>query len=226
MKGSGRRWEFDHQNQPYLKLKELLPDRNLAEHLMQLYFLTFEYTLRILHVPSFLAEWNAFWNQMESHPDRPLSSDVFLAKLYVLMACAGCFATGEKLASAGLNEKSFMQMCHGWIEAVTTWLGVMTNHAQLRLDIIQIKCLLLLAKQGAAWEGDLTSLDAGSLIREAILMGLHRDPSNFPHLSPYWIEMRKRLWLTIIELELQVSLYNGVPLAISWDEFDCPPPSN
>lgn len=193
---------------------------------MQLYFSTFEYTLRILHVPSFLDEWNTFWNHMETKPDRPCSSDIFLAKLLVVMACSACFATRGKLASVGLNEQSFMQMCHEWIEAVTTWLGAMAGHTQLNLDLIQIKCLLVLAKQGTAWEGDLASLAAGSLIREAILMGFHRDPSNFSHLSPYWAEMRKRLWLTIVELELQASLYNGAPLAISWDEFDCPPPSN
>lgn len=222
MKGPDRRWQCEHQNQHSLKLKELLPDRNFAEYLMQLYLSTFEYTLRILHVPSFLGQWNG----MEAQPDRPLSSDVFLAKLLVVMACSACFATREKLASVGLDEKSFMQVCHSWIEAVTTWLGAMTDHAQLNLDLIQIKCLLVLAKQGTAWEGDLASLAAGSLIREAILMGLHRDPSNFSHLSPYWAEMRKRLWLTIVELELQASLYNGVPLAISWNEFDCPPPSN
>lgn len=226
MKGPDRPWQCDHQTQHSSKLRGLLPDRSFAEYLIQLYFSTFEYTLRILHVPSFVGEWNALWVDVETQPDRQLSSDVFLAKLLVVMACSSCFATRGKLTSVGLDEKSFMQMSHGWIEAVTTWLGTMTSHAQLNLDLLQIKCVLVLAKQGTAWEGDLASLAAGSLIREAILMGLHRDPSNFSHLSPYWAEIRKRLWWTIVELELQASLYNGVPLAISWDEFDCPPPSN
>lgn len=193
---------------------------------MQLYFSTFENTLRILHVPSFVGEWNAFWDQRESQTDTSCANELFLAKLLTLMACSGCFGSGKQLQSAGLSQRSLMQMCHNWIEAVATWLALMTSHAQLSVDVIQIKCLLLLAQQATAWEGDLAGMGSGSLIREAMLMGLHRDPANFAHLSPYWAELRKRLWLTIIELELQASIYGGLPLAISWDEFDCPFPSN
>ncbi|KAL4784738.1 hypothetical protein BJX76DRAFT_326284 [Aspergillus varians] len=226
LRGPSRRWQLDRRNPHASKLKDLLPDRRLAEDLMQLYFSTFEYTIRILHVPSFLEEWNGFWNQTETQPDRSFSPEVFIAKLLALMACSGCFATGGQLELAGLNRQSFMEMCHSWMEAVAEWLGVMTGHAQLCLDVVQVKCLLLLSQQATAWQGDLAGLAAGSLVREALLMGLHRDPSNFAHISPYWAEMRKRLWFTIVELELQASLYNGIPLAISWDEFDCPLPSN
>ncbi|KAI2836855.1 transcriptional regulator family: Fungal Specific TF [Aspergillus niger] len=231
LRGPDRRRQGGQVPPSKLKLVELLPERPLAEYLMQLYFSTFETTLRILHVPSFTSEWNAFWGRSASHIDGSLNSnktDVFIAKLLMLMACASCFATNktEPLTSAGLNPHSLVQRCHKWIEAVTTWLASMTSHAQMNLDVIQIKCLLLLAQQATAQEGDLVSMASGSLLREAMLMGLHRDPCNFPNVSPYWAELRKRLWLTIIELELQASLYSGIPLAISWDEFDCPLPSD
>ncbi|GKZ21935.1 hypothetical protein AbraIFM66951_007297 [Aspergillus brasiliensis] len=214
-----------------LKLVELLPERPLAEYLMQLYFSTFETTLRILHVPSFTSEWDAFWDRSVPHANGSLDNnrtDIFIAKLLMLMACASCFTTDktEPLVSAGLKSQSLIQTCHKWIEAVTTWLESMTSHTQLNLDVIQIKCLLLLAQQAIAHDGDLVSMASGSLLREAMLMGLHRDPCNFPNISPYWAELRKRLWLTIVELELQASLYSGIPLAISWDEFDCPMPTD
>ncbi|KAI2950155.1 transcriptional regulator family: Fungal Specific TF [Aspergillus niger] len=231
LRGPDRRRQGGQVPSSKLKLVELLPERPLAEYLMQLYFSTFETTLRILHVPSFTSEWNAFWDRSVSHTDGSLNSnktDVFIAKLLMLMACASCFATNkaEPLTSAGFNPHSLIQRCQKWIEAVTTWLASMTSHAQMNLDVIQIKCLLLLAQQATAQEGDLVSMASGSLLREAMLMGLHRDPCNFPNVSPYWAELRKRLWLTIIELELQASLYSGIPLAISWDEFDCPLPSD
>ncbi|GKZ34494.1 hypothetical protein AbraIFM66950_004770 [Aspergillus brasiliensis] len=214
-----------------LKLVELLPERPLAEYLMQLYFSTFETTLRILHVPSFTSEWDAFWDRSVPHANGSLDhnrTDIFIAKLFMLMACASCFTTDktEPLVSAGLKSQSLIQTCHKWIEAVTTLLESMTSHTQLNLDVIQIKCLLLLAQQATAQDGDLVSMASGSLLREAMLMGLHRDPCNFPNVSPYWVELRKRLWLTIIELELQASLYSGIPLAISWDEFCCPLPTD
>ncbi|XRM46330.1 hypothetical protein ABZX51_009370 [Aspergillus tubingensis] len=228
LRGPERRRQSDQP--PSSKLIGLLPDRPLAEYLMRSYFSTFETTLRILHVPSFISEWNAFCDRSVSHADGLLNnkSDIFIAKLLMLMACASCFATEntEPLASAGFSPQSLIQTCHTWISAVTTWLAAMTSHAQLNLDVIQIKCLLLLAQQATAQDGDLASLASGSLLREALLMGLHRDPCNFPNVSPFWAELRKRLWLTIIELELQASLYSGIPLAVSWDEFDSPLPSD
>ncbi|GAT20918.1 C6 transcription factor [Aspergillus luchuensis] len=228
LRGPERRRQSDQP--PSSKLIELLPDRPLAEYLMRSYFSTFETTLRILHVPSFISEWKAFCDRKMSHADGLLNSksDIFIAKLLMLMACASCFATEktEPLASAGFSPQSLIQTCHTWISAVTTWLAAMTSHTQLNLDVIQIKCLLLLAQQATARDGDLASLASGSLLREAMLTGLHRDPCNFPSISPFWAELRKRLWLTVIELELQASLYSGIPLAVSWDEFDSPLPSD
>lgn len=228
LRGPERRRQSEQP--PSSKLIELLPDRPLAEYLMRSYFSTFETTLRILHVPSFISEWEAFCDRNVSHADGLLNSksEIFIAKLLMLMACASCFATEktEPLASAGFSPQSLIQTCHTWISAVTTWLAAMTSHAQLNLDVIQIKCLLLLAQQATAQDGDLASLASGSLLREAMLTGLHRDPCNFPSISPFWAELRKRLWLTVIELELQASLYSGIPLAVSWDEFDSPLPSD
>ncbi|PNP43529.1 hypothetical protein TGAMA5MH_04501 [Trichoderma gamsii] len=39
-------------------------------------------------------------------------------------------------------------------------------------------------------------------------------------------ELRKRLWATILEMNLQASLDSGVPLAISFDDFDTSSPRN
>ncbi|KAI9376516.1 hypothetical protein BJX61DRAFT_530813 [Aspergillus egyptiacus] len=225
LRGSYRRWQKAHDlHTP--KLEELLPDRSLAEQLMKLYFSTFETTVRILHLPSFIEQWDLFWGSLQGQTDGSFSSDIFIAKLLALMACSGCLATRELLDSAGLTQIKLIQMCHNWIKAAGAWVGLLSGHSQLNLDVLQIKCMLLLAQQATAWEGDLACIASGSLVREAMLMGLHRDPSNFPQVSPYWAEIRKRLWLTVIELELEASLYNGIPLAISCDEFDSGLPMN
>ncbi|KAJ4155953.1 hypothetical protein LMH87_001173 [Akanthomyces muscarius] len=66
----------------------------------------------------------------------------------------------------------------------------------------------------------------GDSLPSHLMMGLHRDPTLFPNMTLFWAEIRKRLWLTVIEIELQVSLQSGIPLALSWEDFDCPPPIN
>lgn len=208
------------------ELESLIPCRALAGYLVDLYFSTFENTFRILHVPSFMNEYNAFWLSRGERSGYKFCTDVFAAKLLALMTCSSCFADSEVLASAEANAEWLKTNSQAWIRAVAAWIGSATHYAQLSLGMMQIKCLLLLARQAIAWEGDLTGISSGSLMREAIMMGLHRDPTNFPNIAPFWAEIRRRLWFTIVELELQTALYSGVPVAISWDDFDCNPPSN
>ncbi|KAE8371805.1 hypothetical protein BDV26DRAFT_302462 [Aspergillus bertholletiae] len=215
---------LDQQDMQSTRLKDLLPSQSLAQYLMHLYFATFETTFRVLHIPSFSADWNTFWEsgQLEGH----LACEIFLVKLLLLMACSSCLAEPEQLISEGMSARSLRKMSQRWLHTISMWLGNLSNHAQLNLDIIQIHCLVVMARQATGLEGDLAAIPAGSLIRTALLMGLHRDPCNFPNISPYWAEVRKRLWFTIVELELQTALYSGIPVAISWEDFDCPLPSN
>ncbi|GMF69262.1 unnamed protein product [Aspergillus oryzae] len=205
-------------------LETLIPDdRTVADQLVELYFSTFETTFRILHVPRFLEEYNDHW-----HPDNhgPMSTgcgDIFAAKLLSLMTCATCLVD---TAVSGEDSQSLNEKAKSWIQAVVSWVKTLTSHARLTLDVIQVKCLLLLARQAVGHEGDFAWLAAGSLVREAITIGLHRDPSHFKGLSPYWGELRRRLWLTIVELDLQAALGTGAPVTLSEDEYDCAPPSN
>lgn len=207
-------------------LESLIPSRALADYLVDLYFSTFENTLRILHFPSFMTEYNTFSISRGERSGCKSCTDVFAAKLLALMTCASCFVDSEALALTETGSDQLQRNAQIWIRAVASWVGSATNYAQLSLGMIQVKCLLLITRQAIAWEGDLTGMSSGFLMREAVMMGLHRDPVNFPNIAPFWAEIRRRLWLTIVELELQTALYSGVPVSISWDEFDCNPPSN
>jgi hypothetical protein len=59
-------------------------------------------------------------------------------------------------------------------------------------------------------------------------MGLHRDPANLPTRSTPTIatEMRRRLWNTILEINLLLSMKSGQPPYISPKDYDTLPPSN
>ncbi|KAJ5085337.1 metal ion resistance protein/transporter (Zrc1) [Penicillium argentinense] len=205
---------------------DLLPSRQLADFLVNLYLSTYETTFRVVHVPSFLQEWTTFWNSGLEFSDRSCATEILLAKALTMMACASCLADDTSLVAAGSDRTSLSQISHNWLQAVALWLGSIPEHARLNLHVMQVKCLLVTARQAIAWDGDLVGVMAGSLIREAVMMGLHRDPTLSPNMTPYWAEIRKRLWLTVVEIELQASLHLGIPLALSWEDFDCPPPSN
>lgn len=207
-------------------LQALLPDRHLADRLVGLYFSSFETTFRILHRVQFLTEYDNFHRASRKNSSSSAwSTDIFAAKLLALMACASCFARnniGPEMETIYSPERTAKE----WIQAVVSWVKLLTNRAILSLDIIQIECLLLLAQQAVGHEGDFSWLAGGSLVRNAIVIGLHRDPSHYKAMSPYWGEMRRRIWATIVELDLQAALSLGAPVSISRNEYDCRPPSN
>ncbi|PLB51272.1 hypothetical protein P170DRAFT_163680 [Aspergillus steynii IBT 23096] len=205
------------------QLEELVPNRSLADSLVDLYFSSFETTFRILHKPQFMSEYNNYWDPERLSGCRS-SRTLFVAKLLALMACSSNFYEHQSAEERDNSQVSIS--ARTWFAEVVSWIQSTTGYARLNLDMIQIKCLMVLGGQAVAYEGDLAWMTAGSLVREAITMGLHTDPSNFPRVSPYMAEMRRRIWLTVVELDLQSALQNGTPMGISWDEMDVSLPCN
>ncbi|KAM0425491.1 hypothetical protein ACHAPT_009280 [Fusarium lateritium] len=66
----------------------------------------------------------------------------------------------------------------------------------------------------------------GLLIRMAQAIGLHRDPSRFPHLTPFEVEQRRRLWWMICVIDVRASEDQGTEFTISRDRFDTKMPLN
>ncbi|KAL4903994.1 hypothetical protein BDW74DRAFT_185729 [Aspergillus multicolor] len=184
---------------------DMLPGRPLADYLVSLFLSTYEMALRVVHVPSFQLEWTAFWDTRSVQSDQCWATEILLVKALTMMAAASCLVDDTSLEGLGSDRASLSQLGHDWVHAT-----------RLHLDVIQ----------AIACDGDLVGATGGLLVREAMMMGLHRDPAHFPSMTPFWAETRKRLWWTVLELELQTSLHLGVPLTLSWEDFDCPRPLN
>ncbi|KAK7738622.1 hypothetical protein SLS62_011342 [Diatrype stigma] len=182
--------------------------------MVTLYFQAFESTYRILHIPSFWAEYHNYW-------DRPESVTTKL-RLKILLV----IAIGSSLSDHGDTNAGFCNMVHQWIYAAQTWLSGPLEKDRLDITGLQIHCLAIIARQIFAVGGDLVWISMGSLVHSAMQIGLHRDPKHLPAMSILQIELRRRLWATILEMAVQASLDTGMPPRISFDEFDTEPPSN
>jgi hypothetical protein len=66
----------------------------------------------------------------------------------------------------------------------------------------------------------------GVATRLALRMGYHRDPRQFPHLSPFECEMRRRTYFIVEAFDLLLSFQAGIPPIINEDECDAGAPSN
>jgi len=64
----------------------------------------------------------------------------------------------------------------------------------------------------------------GLVIRAAMRLGLHRDASHFPAISVFRGEMQRRLWASIIHLDLHNSLQVGLPRMIKDGMYDTKAP--
>lgn len=190
--------------------RNLVPPKEVSDELLKCYFRTFESVYRVLHIPTFQEEYDRYWLDPSS------ACLPWVMKLLVVLAIGTCFYDDPEL-----HKEST-----GWLSVVQSWLSSPMEKSRLNITGLQIHCLLLLAKQTNALAGDFIWMCAGLLLRTAMQMGLHREPTFFPKVSAFGGEIRRRLWATILEICLQSSLDAGMPPMISLQDFDCQPPSN
>ncbi|KAE8443029.1 hypothetical protein EG329_002423 [Mollisiaceae sp. DMI_Dod_QoI] len=192
--------------------RESVPPRPVCDKLMALYFRTHESTLRILHIPSFWKEYQQYWE------NPPAATSTFIVKMLLAMSIGSCFYQED--------EQDWHPQALQWIFAGQSWLASPFEKGRLHISGLQIHCLVLVSRLANAVAGDLVWISAGALLRTAFQMGFHRDPKHLPRMLPIHTELRRRLWATILELNVQAALDSGMPPLISLQEFDTEPPSN
>lgn len=191
-----------------------LPPRHLADELVDRYLETIEAIYRILHVPSFKRDYDALWQQ--PHDATPPNT-AFLVQLKLVLA----------LGAVTYDDTcSLRPTATVWIYEAQTYLSEPVYKSRLGIQNLQTRVLLLLAQELIDVSGDAVWIAAGPLVRMAIAMGLHRDPSHLPHMSIFQAEMRRRLWNTILEVTLQTSLLSGGPPLLAACDFDAEAPGN
>ncbi|KAF4626453.1 hypothetical protein G7Y89_g11709 [Cudoniella acicularis] len=196
-----------------LNCQHSMPSRAVADGLVENYFRTHESVHRILHIPSFQKEYNQYWNNPDVVPM------VSVIKIILVMAIGVCFYQGPDFDS---HRKQAMQ----WIYTAQSWLSSPNEKGRLHTACLQVECLVLLARSIFHIGADMTWNSTGTLIRTAMSMGLHLDPKHFNRFSVLHGEVRRRLWATILELNIQSSTSSGMPPMISEHDFDTEPPLN
>ncbi|KAK3309843.1 uncharacterized protein B0T15DRAFT_386897 [Chaetomium strumarium] len=192
-----------------------VPQQPLCDELVRLYLRTFETVYRILHVPTFRLQYATFQS------DPSATSPIFVAQLLLVCALGSCLYGGSDIPRYSLRASALQ-----WIAATQAWIGSPSEKSRLNLSGLQTQCLLLVTKLAFPGGPELTWISAGSLVRTAVMLGLHHDPSKLPGISSFEGEMRRRLWATILDLQVQSSIESGGPPMISETDYDCGPPSN
>ncbi|KAJ5389728.1 uncharacterized protein N7496_000796 [Penicillium cataractarum] len=191
-----------------------LPSRDVCDELVRNYFRTLGLIYQVMHIPSFYQEYERFWENSLS------ASTGFVRKLLLMLAIGSVF-----YCKPGPSNELGLPI-RRWIYAAQWWISGPFEKERESIEGLQVHCLLLLCRQAYAMDKESNWTAAGTLLRQAIHQGLHRDPKHFPAISPFDAEMRRRIWASILEINVQFSIDAAMPPLLTPEDYDTCPPAN
>lgn len=219
-------WKRRPLNEPFpdpttVSLISLLPTKAVADELISLYLTYIESTQRIIHVPTFLRDVEEFW---ASYDNPSIHSAAFVAQLLLILACAWNFADVTRL-----QEKSPTPLkCYTaveWVLHAEKWI-VNARIKRPEINTLRLYILLITAQNSFGMKRSQAWLATSQMVKSAMMSGYHRDPSKYARISTFNKEMRRRVWMTIVELDLQVAIDRGMPPTVQASDYDTLSPLN
>lgn len=196
-----------------------MPPKEVCDLLVDNYKQSFETTLRILHLPTFDRQYRDFWKCPDQEPSNQAA---FIPQLTAVLAISFAIDQGHTIMDPAIEQYLEMDA----LNFVSTWVEALEKKTRIEMSTLQTETLLLLSRHFQNLSYDKLWRVSGSLVRSAMLMGLHLSPDSFSEISVFQAEMRKRLWMTIIEMDLQASMAAGMQSIVPDLDFTHLSPSN
>ncbi|KAG9246827.1 hypothetical protein BJ878DRAFT_253009 [Calycina marina] len=136
-----------------------MPERNIADRLIEHYVRTMECSHRIMHVPNFRRDYEQFLVEPSEAPT------VFVVIMLLVMAIGSCFNQDEDYLTVSATAQQ-------WVYSTQSWVAAPFETSRLNLAGLQTQCLLLIARQANDIGGDLVWVASGSLLRTAFQTSL------------------------------------------------------
>ncbi|KAK3329307.1 hypothetical protein B0H66DRAFT_526693 [Apodospora peruviana] len=193
-----------------------LPPRQLVEALLRCYFRAFESTHRLMHPQQFYLELLEFWVDDARLPD------IWISQLCMMLAL-GCRAAPDHLFSG--SGRSRIDCADLLLDAAQFFYGGSPISITPSITTVRTLCLAVMARMmeivKGTTEAQLVSL-MGITTRLAMTMHLHRTTSLFPEISAFEAEMRKRVWVTVQLLDLDIAMRTGTSYVCRDHDADTP----
>lgn len=202
-------------------LLAMLPEKSVIDRLVLRYFTSNSPSQHVIHRPIFNKEYHQFWQ------DPSKTSLNWIALLFMITSLGIFFSSFQ--APHELECDSNMPALDRFRQYrdAAGWALIYGKYTQPTLTTLQ--AFVLYVESEFIWNRRTQMncyLLAGTLIRLMLKMGLHRDPSKLPNISPYDGEMRRRLWNLAVQIDLLVAFHIGMPAMIHGIESDTSLPLN
>ncbi|KAI0133153.1 fungal-specific transcription factor domain-containing protein [Hypoxylon sp. NC0597] len=175
----------------------------------------------IVHVPTFLKEYNDFCRDPHGAPLH------WIALLYMILALGVFFSSFSAPHELKSDSPTPAMDRFKQYRGAAGWALIWGKYSQPGPYTLQAFLLYV--------EGDFMSnrenrmncyLLSSVLIRLMLKMGLHRDPSKLPNITPYDGEMRRRMWNLALQVDLLVAFNLGLPSMTQGIESDTQLPTH
>ncbi|KAH7157964.1 hypothetical protein B0J13DRAFT_543179 [Dactylonectria estremocensis] len=200
-----------------------VPPRPVVDRLMALHFDSYIITPYLIHGKKFLREYETFWE------DPSATSIAWVGLMFSMLYIAAqlqIFTIDFPDGRAESPNAEYLTMKDAFREKAVQCL-ILARYTTggpyiLETLITVLTGEFILLKDGATDGWLLISM----ILHLAMRMGYHRDPDHFPGISPFEGEMRRRIWTTILQLDLSLSLEMGLPRSATDTHIDTKPPHN
>jgi hypothetical protein len=206
----------------FTEMLQVLPDDSTIDTLTTRYVSNLENVLRVVHIPRFVKNCLEIKvMRQNANPRRPAHvPEAALPQLLAVMAISSRLSDSKEPSSEPAARQLPEALISQYLEMAKNWLERLKGKHRITLPVIQAETLLLIAKVVKMVPTPQLWKDSGSLVRVAMIMGLHRDPESLIDMSRFEKEQRRKIWQTIVELDLQLSLAAGLPPAIQSSDFN------
>lgn len=173
---------------------------------------------RILHVPSFRAECNEIISIVRAGVDAlpPITRESLVPQLLATLALSARLGAGFRHSESDKISETQVGL---YAILIQQWMDSLGGKERLNFYSLQTQALLLLVHQNNNGSPSALWRESGDLVRSAMIMGLHLDPEEYFDFSIFQKEQRRKLWRTIVELDIQFSLAASMPTALRTTDF-------
>ncbi|KAH6652710.1 fungal-specific transcription factor domain protein [Truncatella angustata] len=160
-----------------------------------------------------------------------MSPVIWLGLLFTLMCLATQFQSyrlkpAVDTPETSSPEKDLQQTAETFRQKIVQCL-VLGNYTKGGPYVLQTLMLYVAAELFLSNDAEMgVWILLGTIVQLAMQMGYHRDPKHFKGRSPFASEMHRRVWATIVELDLGISAQMGLPRLIRPWQADTMEPSN
>ncbi|KAF4625058.1 hypothetical protein G7Y89_g13112 [Cudoniella acicularis] len=201
-----------------------IPARPVVDRLISKYFNAMDMSPVVIHSPSFLKQYERFWESPSSTPI------MWIGLLFSMMCLAVQFRQGS-LDLPGITYQPFpisenRMTIEIYREKVVQCL-VLGNYTKPTRFAMETLLLYFTIEHFRSPDSQIGSwILVGMIVRIAMRMGYHRDPSHFPRITPFQGEMRRRAWAMIVQIDLATSHQLGLPRIVRESQADTADPRN